>query len=629
MPAIQITPRILRQAKDNAVIQCNRIRSAYTSGRIKSWSDIERMFSIKVPDTYKNMAFTFANVGSSGPSFCTYWLQSYEARLQHSVEPTEERRTIVVDKKVDTFGIRTLFPEQQGVYTAIYDAFTVNKIQAALQDGYTGSGKTIIACSVIAKLVKEGILLQPDVAWRLHPFIIFCPKGVAENWRRELEAHGLGELLAKRRIYIFADSEFTSTPGKIFVDEHEDLNTGEVSLRWNLATVPILAVIDECHRYVNPKTARFKSIRALLQTRPRKHFLLMSATPMEKVNDSQLFVELISNLDFNGTRVDSNSFSFFAGVLDSTPHKPNREALKRLRKVLAPYIFSIPYVKPKHKAINVVQLVDFELPEHEDIYISAHHRYIEACRKSGKNTLWGRFEAFIALMNYRKTVEPLRAHWIAHRCAENYHGETLATAVGTAFKETITEIAFQLVEKYNIPRDHISIVWGGKKEYKPEMLLTKAEIDDILKQTDLKTLLQNKELLKKVRITLRYLQDQHEHTETAEQQAYRHNKLRELRLVGKQSDNARQVEIDKFQDGSSKIVLFTNASGGIGLSFDRNKESLLPREGLFTPVYSGKEFQQVLGRLVRRASIADAIQRICMMRGTVEELMLRPSLMRN
>lgn len=622
---MNVSPRVLKEAKAQATLVANRINNDYAKTRIKSWADIEAQHHITVPPDYKSRPWTYANVSA----FLFYWRNSFEQRLKVATEIKDSPgRMIRVDKNVDTFGEVTLFPEQQGCYRAIYDSFFNKGVQAAYQDGHTGSGKSIIGAAQIKHAIDQGVLDWPEVKWRLHPFMIFTPKGVMEHWKRELERMGLGEYVKRRKIYVISESELATEFGEMFASEQEDMNTGAVTMVWNPVLTPILAIVDEAHHYINPESIRTKKILALIKSPFRKHLLFMSATPMEKVNDAYTFV-LACNTVFMDQRVNEDTFKQFAGLLDTTPDRPNREAVKRLRSVLSPYIFSLPYVKPKHKAINVVQLVDFYNDNHRKIYDSAHQRYIEACRKSGKNTMWGRFEAFIALNNYRKTVEPLRAWYLAERAAENYSSGNFATAVGCAFKETITETAFQLIDKYKIPRDKIAIVWGGKREYKTEELLGRDQLDSIIKRMssgDLQELLKDKALLKRVRITLRYLQDQHEHDESPEQQAYRHARLAELKLLGKQTDNARQVEIDRFQDGTAQICLFTIASGGVGLSFDRNKETLLPREGLFTPVYSGKEFQQVLGRLVRRVSLSDAVQRICMMKGTVEEFHVAPIL---
>jgi len=623
MSTFQMTPRVLKEAQNQAKLLSTRISTAWQQNRLKGWEDIEKIFSIQVPDSFKLLPWTYNSI----LTFKTYWINNVEMRLKVVTESQAARQPrLVIAKKGTTFGSFTLYAEQEAVFRAIHDNFTRGTIKAALQDGYTGSGKMIMGAAVIAELVKNGLLDTPEAKFRLHPIIVFTPNGVAEAWRRTLEEFGLGKLVAQRKICVLNDSVFPFTEGRMFVQQIEDLSTGEETLVWNPIMSPIFGLLDESHRYVNRKTYRTQCIEALILQKLTKWLLFMSATPMEKVNDSYLFC-LATGAELLGTKVTPDTFKFFAGLLDSEPDKPNREAMKRLRSVISPFIFSVPYVKPKHKAINMVWMVGFRCDAHREIYSSAHKRYIDACIKAGKNTMFGAFEKRIALQNYRKTVEPLRADDLADRVAANYKSGLRATACGCAFKETIVNIAFRLVDNYNIPRDSISIIWGGKKEYKPADLLSREELDRVLKAPDIRKLIVNDKVLrKKIRITLRYLQDQDEHSETVEQQASRHNRLRELKLVGKQSDNQRQIEIDKYQSGASTICLFTNASGGIGLSLDCNKPTLLPREGLFTPVYSGKEFQQVLGRLVRRASIADAEQYICMMRDTVEEFHVAPIL---
>lgn len=625
---MNITPRLEKEARAQANLQANRIRTAFTKQQIKSWPAIEAMFNIKVPESWASKPFTYINVASPHGSFCSYWVMSVMARLEASVSaPVEVAHKAHIDKAVQTFGEITLHPEQQGVHNGIMDAlFGPRGEKAVLFDGATGSGKTPVGLSIICELVKRGVLALPENRFRLHPFMIFCPKGVAEHWRREAERMGLGKLVATKKILIFTDTSFNTNDKSIYMQEEENFITEEVHDVWNPILTPVFTIIDECHRYVNRDTARTKAIVALKKAcGDQGKFLCLSATPFEKVNDLFMFTFLCDK-DFMGVRVNESSFKYFATLLDATPQKPNREAMKRARNVLASNIVSAPYIKPKFKAVNVVWIVDFENDRARQIYKSAHERLQEARRKAGKNTMFGQFQALVALNDYRYTVEPLRAWALAERAAENYKAGTFATVIGGAFKEVLTTVAYILIDKHHIPREHISVIWGGKKEFRPEDILSQEELNGILGHPDPMSLFKDHSLLRKVRITLRYLQDKHEHMESAEEQSIRHAKMKELRLVGKQSDNTRQLEIDKFQDGTSRICLFTNASGGIGLSLDRSKDFLLPREGLFTPVYSGKEFQQVLGRLVRRQSLSDAIQRICMMAGTVEEYHVAPIL---
>lgn len=618
--SLQASPRILKEARAQSSIQANRMESAYKRRELKTWADIERRFNIKPGESWTKTEFTWANFGQ----FLFYWRNSFEARLQAAVEQTPKITRIKQADSGLTYGEVTLYPEQQGVLDALNKFYDIEFGRAALCDAIMGLGKTYVAAARIKTLIDRGLLNDPKHSWRPYPIIVLTPKGVVEHWKRVLEDFGLGNLVARRKIYVFSDAEFTTNLGNILCPLTEDYLTGEQSYKWNPAFVPYFLVVDECHRYVrwgSKRTRKLLSLVELMQTQ----FLFMSATPMEKINDAYLF-SIACNTDFMGVHVTRDSFRYFAGLLDQRPDKPNEAAMKRLRSILSGNIFSFPYVKPKFKAINRVQLVDFENERGKLIYDTAHQRYKEACRKSGKNTLWGQFEKLIALNNFRKTAEPLRAWYLAEQAAELFHAGQFAIGIGTAFKETITEVAFRLVDRYNVPRNRIAIVWGGKRKFRSDQLLSKEELDSCLKNPDIDAMLKDKSYMKRIRLTLKYMQDQHEHQESPEEQAYRHNKLKELKLLGKQSDNSRQSEVDSFQDGSAVILLFTIASGGIGLSFDKHKEFLLPRKAYFTPLYNGKEFQQGLGRFVRRASLSDAEQIICMLKDTVEEFHVVPIL---
>jgi len=613
---MQISSRVLNQIRHNAALTAAKMNTYWTRELLHSWEDLEKHFKISIDPTFKSRPWDY----SSFSLFREFWKNSAPTRFQLISETKREVSKIVKDDNVVTFGSVKLYPEQQGVFNALRDNLIIRRsIKAAYQDGTMGSGKTYVGSALIADMIfNQKILERPEYSILPHPFMIFTPKGVVETWKRVLDSMGLSSYVAKRKIFVFSNGEFTTHFGDMFCSEIENENTGEIDYKWNPFLTPIFALFDEAHNYNKPSSIRTKKILSMLANRPRPQVLFMSATPMEKVNDAYTFALACDTELMEGTRITKENFNLFAASLDREPHRPNREAIKRLRNVLAPYFFSFPYIKPKFKAINMVWPVDFLSDRHQAIYETAHARYLEACRKSGKNTNWGRFEIFIELNNYRKTVEPLRAGHLAARAAANYRSGKLATAIGCAFKETVAETVFQLTDKYNVPREHISLVWGGKRQYKTEQLLSEDEVESLMHQENFQKIINDRSLLKRLKITLKYLQDQHEHDESAEAQVYRHDRLKQLKLLGKQSDDKRQIEIDNFQDGTTKIVIFTLASGGVGLSFDRDKESLLPREGLFTPVYNGKEFQQVLGRLVRRASLSDARQLICMMRNTVE-----------
>lgn len=633
---IEITPRVLKEAQRQANILSTKVKTYYQTDRIKSWAELENALSLRIPDIFKEKEFTYANVCSGYDSFCSFWVATYEQRLKSSLSLNGHEGTNLILKPklkpvaaTSTFGNFKLYPEQEPTFRRIYDSFFPADPKAPfehaiLQDGYPGLGKTIIGAAVIAEAIKNSIHRRGEYATTLQPFMVFCPKTLVEHWIRTFEQFGLGGYVRNRSIVVFGDALFTSDHGQLYCKENVDFYTNEASLIWNVALVPILVILDESHRYNNFKTHRTKCMHALSKRFKRVRFLHLSATPGEKINDMQLFTTQ-TRRNHLGIFVDDDSFKHFAQLITPRPDKVNRESMKRYRKVLAANIVSAPYVKPPHKAVNVLELCDFYDDKSKTLYETAIERYLVACRKMGKSTAWGRWRRNVELAIFRKTVEPLRAPHLAARAAENFKSGQYATAIGVEFKETISTVAFILADQYGIGREHMSVIWGGRKEFKQVDLIPPAEMERLTRNPkELIPLLADKSFRRRFAISIRYEQDQHEHAESFTEQSARHNKLRELRLLGNQSLNLRQIEIDNFQDNTTRICLFTAATGGVGLSLDKNQPAQLVREGFFSMGYSGKVFAQLLGRLVRRNSIADAIQRICAMRNTVEHWFLAP-----
>lgn len=638
MPAqtakLNVTPRVLAEARRQAVLLANRIKTYYTTDRIKSWTDIENQLKIEVPEIFKSQPFNWQTCCSGHGSFCAYWTATFELRLNAALttqdKPLAEVHKPKIIQQVSTFGVFTLKPEQEGTFRSIYNAFfpaDKNKpyLHAALQDGYPGAGKTPVAIAVIAQMIKDGVLNRPEHALLFQPIMIFTPRTLVEHWRRHIEDFGLAEYLNKGLIAIFSQGTFTSDFGKTYCDFVEDTYTGEETLQWSRALIPLLCIYDESHGYNSVKSHRTQCMLALYRRSKITRFLHLSATPGEKIND-MLLLTVQARKNLLGTFVDENSFKYFAQLITPRPDKPNREAMKKYRRIMveAGVIHSMPYVKPKYKAINILELFEFASPKDKEIYDRGVEHYLEACRKMGKNTAFGRFQRNVELAIFRRTVEPLRAPAMAQRAADNFHAGTYATAIGVEFKETITSVAFLLIDKYGLSRDDISVIWGGRKEFKKEDLIPKPELDRLFRTMEIMKHVGDKAFMRRVKISVRYEQDQIEHNETFEEQADRHAKLRELKLLGNQSLNTRQIEIDNFQDNTTRVCLFTAATGGVGLSLDRSRPDQLVREGLFSLGLSGKVFKQLLGRLVRRNSISDAIQRICAMRNTVEHWFLAP-----
>ena len=527
------------------------------------------------------------------------------------------------------YGLYTLEPDQQGVADYIVNDLFIKPIHyAAANDGKPGVGKTPTAGAIIYEYFKllatpKGAELDPFHEFRPHNVIVVTPKNVVHQYKQELRNMGLGAQLAAHKILVVNPQFFTSKAGNAYVRLVQNAVTGEAEYAVTKIMCPGMLIVDESHKLNNPKAAISRAILSMVEQSETTRVVCFSGTPWQKVNDTYFFARCIGRIgDFPVTTL--TDFNAFAKTMDETPHIANVAACKRIRSTLEPYIYSFPYVKWPHKAINAIQLVDFESPQDKDNYLRAHDTYLETCRKIGRNTKFGRHAENVAMTIFRKTVEPLRAPFIARQIFANYRAGTKSTIVGCAFKQTITRTMF-LLSEMGMSRDQVSIIWGGTKRLDPKYILPDDKLDQLILDPNLPMrMAEDRELRKTITTTLLFKEDAAFNNDTPEQQAYRHRRLHELRLIHAQSEESRQIEIDAYQAGKTQACLFTLAAGGTGLSLDQSRPHVLPREGYFTPVYNGAEAAQALCRAIRRKSLADVYQFILMMRGTVEEYHVLP-----
>ena len=90
------------------------------------------------------------------------------------------------------------------------------------------------------------------------------------------------------------------------------------------------------------------------------------------------------------------------------------------------------------------------------------------------------------------------------------------------------------------------------------------------------------------------------------------------RIEGGQSIGDRQKIIDDFQSDKNHIIVVNIAAGGTGLSL-HDTIGNRPRVSLICPSYNAKEYAQTLGRIHRNGAKSDALQKILVASGTVEE----------
>ena len=589
---------------------------------MNSWDDLAKFLAVEIPPT--TQPFSYVTLSKWVKEWAEGPIEGVETPLPPAEEKKEEPpidnigesgRVVIGNTKGKTYGKVTLFPEQQAVVNVLVEKYKKGE-KSFLNDGDTGSGKTYIAGAFICELLALGV---GDNPFKTAPIQIYTAKTVRQSYRKVLREMGI---LDKCQVMSYSDLTSSTATG-MFKKKEDFYQEGVLHYDWFPTAIPDIVIFDECHKLMNVDSQCTKAARGMYVTKQHPITLHMSATPFVKVNDAGTFVvsmrKAFPQLGY-GQVVTSPGFKDFAQIICEEPDKPNTAAMKRLKEALSSNVISTPRVKWPSWQVNASWVVDFENDRDREVYNSAFRRYQENCKKSGKNSDFGSLEFWVLLTQFRKTVEPLRAPAIVRRILSNIDNRKV-TVVASAFKQIIISILFEMIEKKLLTRKQISVIWGGMKKFRPELVLSRERLDYLVKHmhewTDQDRIC--------VEETLRFMDDQLFNDETPEEQEYRHNKLREFGLFSAQNEIQRQLEVDKCQEGEAKLVLMTLAAGGVGLSLDRNNPSLWERELLITPVYNGREVRQGMGRLNRRKTEPGPVyQYVTYMGGTYEETHVMP-----
>ena len=652
-----ISRKVLTTAQEQAVALTHKVLSDFGAGKIRSLADIEDKYGIPCGDfarSSKEQPFPFQS-SLLFSKYLTDYVSNTRQRLiaqQHlsSTGATKKLKLKLADEKdCEPFFNNPrlkLYREQQPVYEAIIEAqfLSPTPYRGVLQNGGTGSGKTILAAKIIDRIIKENWHKPAGLPIDLpFPIVWFTVKNVVNQTKRKLEDAGLGAYLDKT-IYVYPYSYLTAQGNGVLLDitQEEDLTQMSADgspvyytkYTWRASALSAYYIFDECHSLAKPTSGRTKAIKSLFEcatnyTFINSRFLWMSATAVERINDIEMFV-CSADIDYNGQRITFANFrqSFAMQMaLDGRPDLPNVAATQRLFKAIGHRVFEIPYFPWPFKAINACRFYKFRTDNHRQQYLNATDEYLERVEKMGRNAPNERALKYIFLLQLRKKVEPIRAEQIAddmHRDVQN--GKT--PVMGTAFTGSIIRAVFHLCDKYNYTRDDFSIIWGGRANIKPDRILTTEDLLQIVAEVAQSDDGMSREMRKLIDLNLAWQEDRLLfQDESAEAQDERYQRLKDLRLIGLQNPTKRQQEIDNLMSGRSKFGFFTGQSGGTGLSLEHHSPNIPgPRVLYATPIYSGKEFIQIFGRCPRRNSISDTYQYVCLMDNTVESEHVAPIL---
>jgi superfamily II DNA or RNA helicase len=90
------------------------------------------------------------------------------------------------------------------------------------------------------------------------------------------------------------------------------------------------------------------------------------------------------------------------------------------------------------------------------------------------------------------------------------------------------------------------------------------------------------------------------------------------KIVGGQTDKARQADIDAFNADTKRIMLVNMLAGNSGVNL-HDLNGKFPRNSLLVPSFSAIALLQALGRIARQGGLTRCLQKIVFSAGTIEE----------
>lgn len=310
-------------------------------------------------------------------------------------------------------------------------------------------------------------------------------------------------------------------------------------------------------------------------------------------------------------------------------------AMERFMKTMKQYIVDVKGVKPKFPARNRVKKIGFDNADQRKQYELAWERYErEMLLLKGGVKEMGMFQQLVAMMKFSQAAELIRADFFAremHRIVR----EGKAGVLAIKFKETAAAVIKLLVTKHGYSRDDISIIWGGmggtftadgkvklKEKRVTESIWRMFSKDDLdmLKELNMRVIVtadgDDKRIVAEHEFSTEL--DERDKLKQAGLRSVNATDLSELRL-GNQNAKQRQMEIDRFQSGKTKVCIFTFKAGGVGLSLHHHNDACHQRETIVAPCYSAIEMVQGLGRAPRLTSMSETVQTMVFYKGTIED----------
>jgi len=526
-----------------------------------------------------------------------------------------------------------LYYFQKKAAAEILDKIIKDKKPAVLLIASTGTGKTFIQGAVKRRLIDNGFMTGKTYG-HVENLSITRATVVEQTARVFRNFFGINTSTDTEVINI---EQLRSRAGAIWIKEYNTIKDGqEVEVvEWKPFIHPVVIDWDECQALKNEDSKQHKIAVAYSSLEAETTQFFISATPFTRVSEAKAFA-IATKKDIShitgipNTRLSASTWNTFATyIAQGDPTEYNEAAVERLMKELDDYIVRVKGVRWQFNAKNTVKIIDFEPPDETNDFTDTLGEYTEAWNKFLERkakleesvTDNPRFQALIELGIFLAAAEYAKRYIFAKRMYQDVQAGK-AAVLAVKFKKTIIAVTRILHEKYGVPRDQISLIWGGGQTQLTAKQKLKAKY------------LENKEKFEEAGISMEDMMLADVETRILED-------LPEHLRLGNQSKDDRQKEIDRFQSGRSLYAIYTYKAGGVGLSLHHTDElspikvrrqkngyavvedipnvPVRPRKVTIGPTWSAIELVQGCGRAPRLTSLSDTDQEFLYYKGTVEE----------
>lgn len=507
----------------------------------------------------------------------------------------------------------------------------------------TGTGKTYMVGGICRRLVD--MKFADDHTLGATKYLYVTRSTIVEQTKRVFEKHFKLSLLDG--VEILNIEQLRSRAGAQWVKERMEIIGGTETYFWEWRKLlnPVVVFWDECQALKNEGTVQHQIASAFNDIATPTWQFFISATPFTRVSEAKCFAvatrKNISDVISTGHQIhlSNSNWPTYASAIagdKSSPSDYNEAAVERLMKDLEPYVIRVRGVRPQFDALNKVEMIDFQSKEELDYYAQAWERYLKEKAKLEQDAVSkgekpSGLAMLVMFLKFRMAAEYCRREILAKRMYDSVMKDGKAAVAALNFKGSIIAVVKILCEKYGVPRDQISLVWGGGKTAMTKKEKTALQIS---KKVDELTAagMSTEEIMKMLDI---------EPEDLMRAQQKDAEEIPEYLQLGSQSPFERQREIDKFQTGKSLFCLYTFRAGGVGLSLHhsdefttvkcRRKESgyayeediakvpIRPRRNFVAPTYSAIELVQGLGRCPRLTSLSTTEQYLLFYRNTIEQ----------